>query len=65
MELINLNKSFFQKNDRMYYYTNLNNQQKIERKLLNRNVNYNKNGNFIKSTKKVSEPLLEDFEFIE
>ncbi len=65
MELISLNKHTFQDRDKMFYYTNLNDMQKIERKILKRNSAKNRTGTFIKSTKEVYNALNEDFELCE
>lgn len=65
MELIHLNKRTFQDRDKIFYYTNFRDMQKIERKISKRNVNKYKNSSFIKSTKKVYNALSEDFELCE
>ncbi len=64
MELIHLNKRTFQDRDKIFYYTNLHDMQKIERKIAKRNVNKYKI-KFIKSTKEVYKALSEDFELCE
>lgn len=65
MELIHLNQHTFQDRDKFFYYTNLNDMQKIERKILKRNINKSNNMHFIKSTKNVYNALNEDFELCE
>lgn len=62
MELINLNKHTFQDRDKVFYYTNFYDMQKIERKILKRNIKKGSSNNFVKSTKKVYDALSQDFE---